>query len=100
MQLNLKPIIVIIISTWLSCLSTALAQDDQNCYDAVQHPVKFSDLGTRSQIAQALNETCELPVGDYMYKCNAAVSVKTDRQTRQTRQQEKGHTSLYSSYIF
>lgn len=58
-------------------MGTVLAQDDGYCYDAEQYTTKFSDLGSRQDIIQALNETCGTPTGDHTYACNAAVSVPT-----------------------
>lgn len=71
---------VIRLAAWAFCTSPALAQNEGYCYDAEQHPVKFSDLGSRLDITQALNETCESPIGDQMYACNAAVSAQTKRK--------------------
>lgn len=68
---------VIRLAAWAFCMGPALAQKDGYCYDAEQHPLKFSDLGSRLDITQALHETCETPVGDQMYTCNAAVSAQT-----------------------
>ncbi|POS74661.1 hypothetical protein DHEL01_v206941 [Diaporthe helianthi] len=53
-------------------MSTVLAQDNGYCYDAKQYTTKFSDLGSRQDIIQALNETCAIPTGDHTYACNAA----------------------------
>lgn len=73
MQLKLT---ITTLAAWAFSMSPALAQNDSYCYDADQHPFKFSDLGSRLDITQALNETCESPTGDHMYACNAAVSVQ------------------------
>lgn len=73
MQLKLN---IIGFAAWAWSLSLALAQTEGYCYDAEQHPVKFSDLGSRLDITQALDETCETPTGDHMYACNAAVSFR------------------------
>lgn len=82
MQLNFA---VLTLAAWAFCMSPALAQNDGYCYDAEQHPVKFSDLGSRLDITQALNETCETAIGDQMYACNAAVSTQTcNRRGRKT----------------
>lgn len=71
MQLKLN---IIGFAAWAGSSSLALAQTDEYCYDAEQYPVKFSDLGSRLDITQALDEACETPTGDHMYACNAAVS--------------------------
>lgn len=71
MQLKLN---IIGFAAWAWSWSLALTQIEGYCYDAEQQPVKFSDLGSRLEITQALNETCETPTGDHMYACNAAVS--------------------------
>lgn len=71
MQLKLN---IIGLAAWAWSSSLALIQTEGYCYDAEQHPVKFSDLGSRLDITQALKETCETPTGDHMYACNAAVS--------------------------
>lgn len=80
MQLKLN---IIRCAAWAWSSSLALAQSEGYCYDAEQHPVKFSDLGSRLDITQALSETCETPVGDHMYECNAAVSAQTTRRREQ-----------------
>lgn len=79
MQLKLN---IIGFAAWALSLSPAIAQTDGHCYDAEQHPVKFSDLGSRLDITQALNETCETPIGDHMYACNAAVSAQARRREK------------------
>lgn len=61
-------------TAWALSAGRGLFKDTDDCYDAEQHPVKFSDLGSRLDITQALNETCESPIGDHTYACNAAVS--------------------------
>lgn len=81
MQLKLN--IIIGLAALALFPNLALAQTDGGCYDAEQHPVKFSDLGSKSDITQALSETCETPVGDHMYECNAAVSAQTTRRREQ-----------------
>jgi hypothetical protein len=70
MQLKL---VLITSAAWALSMGTVLAQEDGFCYDAEQHAVKFSDLGSRLEITQALNETCGTPIGDHTYACNAAV---------------------------
>ncbi|KAK2599755.1 hypothetical protein N8I77_011482 [Diaporthe amygdali] len=65
-------LITVIYATWGLSLRSALAQDDGSCYDSEQHPVEFADLGSRQEISQALNETCEPPLGDQVYQCNTA----------------------------
>lgn len=79
----MKPI-MIRVAAWALLLSPALAQSDGYCYDAEQHEVKFSDLGSKVEIAQALDEACETPVGDHTYACNAAVSSQTRGKKRAT----------------
>lgn len=75
--MHMKLIMVRITAAWALLLGPALGENDGYCYDAEQHPIKFSDLGSRLDITQALNKTCEAPVGDQMYACNAAVSTQT-----------------------
>lgn len=78
---RMKLIMVRIAAAWALLLGPALGDNDGYCYDAEHHPVRFSDLGSRLDITQALNETCETPVGDHMYACNAAVSAQAKRRS-------------------
>lgn len=78
----MKLIMVRIAAAWALLLGPALGENDGYCYDAEQHPVRFSDLGSRLDITQALNETCETPIGDHMYACNAAVSAQAKKRAR------------------
>lgn len=72
MQLNLT---LAIAAVFALSMGTVLPQDEGFCYDAEQYTTKFSDLGSRQDIIQALTETCDTPTGDHTYACNAAVSV-------------------------
>lgn len=71
-------------AAWALSVGRGLSKDTGYCYDTEQHPVKFSDLGTRLDITQALNETCGSPVGDHTYACNAAVSTYLHREVEDT----------------
>lgn len=66
---------------------TVVAQDDDGfCYDTEQYTTKFSDLGSKQVITQALNETCSPPIGDQIYACNAAVSTHARKQASESNQ--------------
>lgn len=77
-------------AVWALSVGLGLSRDTGYCYDAEQHPVRFSDLGSRLDITQALNETCESPIGDHTYACNAAVS--TYEETMHEKTQVVSHT--------
>lgn len=74
--------IFVMSAAWALLVGRGTSEDTSYCYDAEQHPVKFSDLGSRLDITQALNETCESPIGDHTYACNAAVSIYAGKTRR------------------
>lgn len=92
----MKPI-MIRVAAWALLLSPALAQSDGYCYDAEQHEVKFSDLGSKVDITQALGEACEAPVGDHTYACNAAVSKCPDKRQERATKSSPSYTSYQSA---
>lgn len=94
---HMKPL-MIRVAAWALMLSPALAQSDGYCYDAEQHAVKFSDLGSKAEITQALNEACETPVGDHTYACNAAVSAQPDKEKAETEGTPEPSSNYTSSH--